>query len=69
MKGGGLMYPYLNEMIKKRGIKKAAIAQALGCAYSCLYRKLSGNSPLLWEDACVIQKQFFPDQSKERLFA
>lgn len=52
------MYPYLNEMIKKRGIKKAAIAQALGCSYSCLYRKLSGKSPLLWEDACVIQKQF-----------
>lgn len=63
------MYPYLNEMIKKRGIKKAAIAQALGCSYSCLCRKLSGKSPLLWEDACVIQKQFFPDQSKERLFA
>ena len=69
MKGGGLMYPYLNEMIKKRGIKKAAIAQALGCSYSCLWRKLSGKSPLLWKDACVIQKQFFPDQSKERLFA
>ena len=63
------MYPYLNEMIKKRGIKKAAIAQALGCSYSSLCRKLSGKSPLLWEDACVIQKQFFPDQSKERLFA
>ena len=63
------MYPYLNEMIKKRGIKKAAIAQALGCSYSGLCRKLSGKSPLLWTDACVIQKQFFPDQSKERLFA
>ena len=63
------MYPYLNEMIKKRGIKKAAIAQALGCSYSCLCRKLSGKSPLLWKDACVIQKQFFPDQYKERLFA
>ena len=69
MKGGDLMYPYLNEMIKKRGIKKAAIAKALGCSYSGLCRKLSGKSPLLWEDACVIQKQFFPDQSKERLFA
>ena len=63
------MYPYLNEMIKKRGIKKTAIAQALGCSYSGLCRKLSGKSPLLWEDACIIQKQFFPDQSKERLFA
>ena len=63
------MYPYLNEMIKKRGIKKAAIAQALGCSCSCLCRKLGGKSPLLWKDACVIQKQFFPDQSKERLFA
>lgn len=63
------MYPYLNEMIKKRGIKKAAIAQALGCSYSGLYRKLSGKSPLLWKDVCIIQKQFFPDQSKERLFA
>ena len=69
MKGGGLMYPYLNEMIKKRGIKKAASAQALGCSYSGLCRKLSGKSPLLWKDACIIQKQFFPDQSKERLFA
>ena len=63
------MYPYLNEMIKKRGIKKAAIAQALGCSYSCLCRKLSGKSPLLWKDACIIQKKFLPDQSKERLFA
>ena len=63
------MYPYLNEMIKKRGIKKAAIAQALGCSYSSLCRKLSGKSPLLWKDACIIQKQFFPDQPKERLFA
>ena len=45
------MYPYLNEMIKKRGIKKAAIAQALGCSYSGLCRKLSGKSPLLWKDA------------------
>jgi hypothetical protein len=63
------MYPYLNEMIKKRGIKKAAIAQALGCSYSSLCRKLSGKSPLLWKDTCIIQKQFFPDQSKERLFA
>lgn len=63
------MYPYLNKMIKERGIKKAAIAQALGCSYSCLYRKLNDQSPLLWKEACVIQKHFFPDQSKERLFA
>ena len=63
------MYPYLNKMIKERGIKKADIAQALGCSYSCLYRKLNDQSPLLWKEACVIQKHFFPDQSKERLFA
>lgn len=63
------MYPYLNQMIKERGIKKVAIAQALGCSSASLYRKLNGQSPLLWKEACVIQKHFFPDQSKERLFA
>ena len=61
-------YPVLAGAIAQRGIVKARIAQAMGISYRAFHNKMTGKSPLTWEELCVIQSQFFPDMSKDELF-
>lgn len=62
------VYPNLIGEIAKRGIKKKAIAQCLGICDKALKNKTDGRTPFTWPEVCKIQKEFFPDINKERLF-
>lgn len=70
MKGGEQMvrYPALEGEIAKRGMKKGAIAKALGITERTLRKKLSGESPFTWDEACEIHYRFFPDVEIATLF-
>jgi len=64
-----IAFPVLAGEIAKRGIKKCAISSALGISGRSLYSKMSGEVPFTWPEVCGINEQFFPDMSKEDLFA
>lgn len=68
-KGGEMMiYPILETKMFQRGIKQKAVARALGISTRSLYNKLKGIVPFTWPEVCILQKDFFPDVSKECLF-
>lgn len=60
-------YPVLESKIAERGIRKASIADALGMNVRTLYNKLSGVKQFTWAEVIAIQKNFFPDVSKDML--
>lgn len=62
-------FPVLAGEIAKRGVKKCAIASSIGISGRALYNKMSGEVPFTWPEVCCINEQFFPDMSKEALFA
>lgn len=62
-------YPFLVSEIFRRGYKKKKIAEKLGVSQRALSNKLRGVSSFTWEQACDLQKNFFPDVPKEQLFA
>ena len=64
-----IAFPVLTGEIAKRGIKKCAISSALGISGRALYNKMSGKVPFTWPEACRINEKFFPDMSKDELFA
>lgn len=69
LNGGEIMvYPVLETKIFQRGIKQKAIAKALGISTRSLYNKLKGLVPFTWPEVCILQRDFFPDVSKEHLF-
>lgn len=61
-------YPELEAHIAKRGIKISVMASALGISQRAFYNKRIGKSPFNWEEACKIQRVFFPDVEKDVLF-
>ena len=61
-------YPALSGEIAKRGIKKSAIASAIGITGRSLYNKMSGGVSFTWDETCLIQNRFFPDMNKDDLF-
>ncbi len=63
-----VVYSTLMEEIKKRGIKKTAIAKAIGISSSGLDFKLSGESAWRFNEAIIIRDRFFPDMGLEELF-
>lgn len=63
-----MLYPVFNSQIVTRGIKQTTIAKALGISTRALFNKRSGKTALTWDEACIIQKRFFPDISKDDLF-
>lgn len=63
-----MVYPVLETKIFQRGIKQKAIAQSLGISSRSLYNKLKGYVPFTWPEVCILQREFFPDISKEKLF-
>ena len=64
-----MKYKNLGNLIEKRGIKKTVIAKTVGITERSLGYKLSGTYPFTWEQVCKIQKSFFPDMTKDDLFA
>lgn len=60
-------YPEMEAVIAKRGIKKKALAAGLGISERSLYNKLKGFVDFTWTEAEVLQRDFFPDMSKELL--
>jgi len=64
-----IAYPVLSGEIAKRGIKKCAIASALGISGKSLYNKMCGDVPFTWPEVCSINDRFFPDMDKDSLFS
>lgn len=63
------VYPILVGEMAKRGIKKKAIAQSIGICDKTLSNKMNGKVPFTWPEVCGINERFFPDMSKDELFA
>jgi hypothetical protein len=61
-------YPILASEISRRGIKKRAIASAIGTSDRTLYSKLRGETAFTWPEVVVIRGTFFPDISADELF-
>lgn len=61
------VYPKMEEKIATRGIKKKTIAGRLGISERCLYNKLKGVTPFVWPEVEILQKDFFPDMTKEQI--
>lgn len=63
-----IVYPNLEEEIKKRGIKRTAIASALGISRPALQHKLQGKVPFSFPQAQGLRDRFFPDLNLDYLF-
>ena len=63
-----VFYPALAAEIARRGIKKKAIADALGICNRSLNNKLSGRVSFTWDEVKKIRGQFFPDMSPDERF-
>lgn len=61
-------YPVLESEIKRKGIKKKAMAQALGVGEVTLWYKTCGKRSFTVEQAIFIQKTWFPEMPIEVLF-
>lgn len=61
------VYPKMEIKIVKRGIKKKTIASRLGISERCLYNKMKGKTPFTWSEVEILQKDFFPDMTKEEI--
>ena len=62
------VYPVLAGEIGRRGIKKRAIANAIGTSDRTLYSKMTGATAFTWPEVMVIRTTFFPDISADELF-
>ena len=61
------IYPLMEATIVMRGIRKSVIAARLGISERCLYNKLKGITPFTWKEVEILQKDFFPDMTKEEI--
>lgn len=61
------VYPKLEAKMATRGIKKKAIASKLGISERCFYNKLKGKTSFTYPEVEILQKDFFPDMTKEDL--
>lgn len=64
-----MRYATLAARIAERGIKKSAIASAVGITPRTLYNKIQGHGEFTWREVNVIRTRFFPDISLDTLFA
>lgn len=62
------IYPVLSGEINKRGIKKRAIANAIGVSDRTLNNKMRGVTEFTWPEVSKIRRTFFPDLSVDELF-
>ena len=63
-----MMYSFLKGKIVERGMKRCAIADALGITPRALSQKIAGKRDFKWGEVCLIQSRFFPDIDKDTLF-
>lgn len=63
-----IAYPNLDAEIKKRGVKRIAIATALEISGPALRHKLQGKVPFSFPQAQTLRDRFFPDLSLDYLF-
>lgn len=63
------VYPKMEEKMATRGIKKKTMASRLGISERCLYNKMKGKTPFTWKEVEVLQKDFFPDMTKEEIMS
>lgn len=64
-----MKYPFLVKKIEEKGIKLNKIAEHLKITPKALRSKMKGKTKFTWEQVCEIQEYFFPDCSKDDLFA
>lgn len=64
-----VIYNNLNGEIARRQLRKTEIAESLGISYRSFRNKMIGVAPWTWDEAVTIQRNFFPDLSKDYLFA
>lgn len=62
-------YPNLARAMAEREIRLRTIAESIGITERALRNKLTGATDFTWKEVCTIQTRFFPDQTKEELFA
>lgn len=62
-------YPVLTAEMAKRQITKKAVAKRLGICEKTMHNKFNGVTEFTWPETCVIRDTFFPDMSKDELFA
>ena len=61
------VYPKMEAKMAMRGIKKKTMASRLGIQERCLYNKMKGKTPFTWKEVEILQKDFFPDMTKEEI--
>lgn len=64
-------YPILKLMIQKKGLDIKDICKVLGMSTRTFHNKMSisNNNDFSWTQTGVIQKSFFPEIDKEKLFS
>ena len=62
-------YPNLAGAMAEREIRLRTIAEAIGITERTLRNKLTGATDFTWKEVCTIQARFFPEQTKDQLFA
>jgi len=63
------MFKKLEGQMVERGIAPKEIADRLEIAERTFRNKLKGITEFTWLEVCIIQGEFFPDITKEELFA
>lgn len=62
-----IKYGVIVSEIAKRGIKKTVIAKALNVSTKAFNNKITGKSKFTWNEVCILQNNFFPDITKDKL--
>ena len=62
-------YPNLTKAMADREIRLRTIAESIGITDRTLRNKLTGATDFTWKEVCTIQACFFPERTKEELFA
>lgn len=62
-------YPNLVCEMARCGIRPQYVAETIGISYRAFHNKISGDSDFTWPEVNVIQKKFFPNLTKDYLFA
>lgn len=63
-----MAYMNLKAEMTRQGIKTTDIACCVGITERAMRNKLNGVTDFTWKQVCKIQKDFFPQLSKEYLF-
>lgn len=62
-----IVYPELEGQIAKHGYIKSDIAKRLGISHRHFTNKLKGRVVFTWDEVETLQRDFFPDVSKDEI--